>query len=199
MVASSEAQAACLRLFVTGDLHLRALSIPLLAVAVSGCTVLGSSSKPAPSPTPRAVASRPTPRPVPTAVKLDPAYVAFLHTLCSAFAAGNADAVINLLPYYQYNSGLRYGMLGDGEGQTGDPSLLRTWMAGGGIYCTYFTPSDGAHGTLLTSGWKGPAVWSLVELDIFNGKWKLNDLTFGDRNSLYGAMRTALPILPYHG
>lgn len=196
MMTSSEAQAAGLRFFVTGDGHMRWLAIPFLAVAVSGCSVMGSS-RPSPSPTARVVARGPTPKPAATAVRVDPGYAAFLHTICRAFTTGDAATVINSLPYYQYNSGLRYGMLGDGEGQTGDPGLLHAWMAGGGVRCRYFTPSDGAHGTVLTSGWKAPAAWSLLEIDSFSGKWKINDFTFGDRNSLYGVMHTAVPILPY--
>jgi hypothetical protein len=136
--------------------------------------------------------------PSPTAVVGRP-FATFLSLICRAFSSRDAGTVINSLPYYQYNSGLRYGMLGDGEGHTADPSLMRSWLAGSNVRCVAFTPGVAGHGTVLTSGWKVPAIWSLVELDIFNGHWKINDFTFGTRAALYASMQTARPILPYHG
>jgi hypothetical protein len=50
----------------------------------------------------------------------------------------------------------------------------------------------------LTSGWRGPARWALIELDIFNGHWKINDFTFGSRQSLFQAMHVNWPIMRYH-
>ena len=47
----------------------------------------------------------------------------------AALARKDSSTVTKALPYYQYNSGLRYGMLGDGEGQTGDPGSMATWLA----------------------------------------------------------------------
>jgi hypothetical protein len=109
----------------------------------------------------------------------------------------DAGTVINQLPYYQYNSGLRYGMLGDGEGETGDPSLMRTWLSRSGVQCKYFTPDVAGHGTVLTRGWAQPGGWGLIEMDTFNGHWKINDFTFGGGPALYHAMRVAGPILAY--
>ena len=149
-------------------------------------------------------AARPKATRVPTAaptpvVTVGSSYAAFIDASCHAFAAGDTNTISNELPYYQYNSGLRYGTLGDGEGQTGDPSLLGTWLQGGTVRCQYFTPDVAGHGTLLTSGWQQPGGWSLIELDTFNGAWKINDFTFGDCASLYRAMQTSQPIVTYHG
>jgi hypothetical protein len=126
-------------------------------------------------------------------------YSAFLATTCHALATASAATISGELPYYQYNSGLRYGTLGDGEGQTGDPGLLSTWLQGSSVRCQFYTPDVAGHGTLLTSGWNQPGGWSLIELDTFGGAWKINDFTFGDRSALYRAMQTSQPILGYHG
>jgi hypothetical protein len=109
------------------------------------------------------------------------------------------SAIIGLLPYYQYNSGLRYGYLGDGEGQTGDPNLMRTWLADARPRCVSFTPGYNAHGTVLTVGWRSPGPAALLDLDIFNGHWKINDFTFGSESALAQAMKTSSPIVRYYG
>ncbi len=178
-------------------------ALGLLLAVLGGCS---SSAKPGPTPSPTHSASPVTPgptstaRPAPTAtVTVGKPYAAFLHTLCAAFSGRNAGEVINLLPYYQYNSGLRYGMLGDGLGQTGDPNLMRSWLASARPRCVSFTPGYNAHGTVLTVGWKSPGPASLLDLDIFSGHWKINDFTFGDRASLLRAMHTSSPIVPYRG
>jgi hypothetical protein len=124
-------------------------------------------------------------------------YAAFLADICSAFRRQDAGTIINLLPYYEYNSGLRYGNFGDGAGQTGDPSLMRDWLQGSHVRCSRYSPGLFGHGVVLTSGWK-QGNWSLVEADIFNGKWKINDFTFGDQRTLYQAMQADRPILTYH-
>jgi hypothetical protein len=140
------------------------------------------------------------PAPAPTAtVTVSPAYRSFLSSLCRAFSRGDASAIINSLMYYQYNSGLRYGNLGDGEGQTGETSLMQTWLSGRHVSCRFFTPDDAGHGTVLTAGWDTPGPWSLIELDTVQGHWKINDFTFGRQGALYRAMRVAGVILPYHG
>lgn len=136
------------------------------------------------------------PTPAPTA---SAGYTGFLASMCHAFSASDAATITNDLPYYQYNSGVRYGSLGDGEGQTGDPSILGTWLQGANVRCQFYTPDEAGHGTLLTSGWNQPGGWSLIEVDTFNGAWKINDFTFGDRAALYHAMQTSQPILTYHG
>ena len=170
----------------------------LFAAATRTPTPTGTPT-PAPSPIATRVPPTATARPTPTPT-ISPAYAAFVRTLCSAFAARNAGAVINSLPYYQYNNGLRYGNLGDGEGQTGDPSLMNTWLAGAHVRCINFTPDVAGHGALLTAGWAKPnQPASLLELDTFNGHWKINDFTFGSHAALYGAMQTAGPVLAYRG
>jgi hypothetical protein len=117
--------------------------------------------------------------------------------MCSALAKGDSNTLIRELPYYQYNSGLRFGMLGDGEGQTADPGLLATWLAGSHVRCTYMSSGDFGHGTVLATGWQRPAEAALIELDIFSGRWKINDFTFGKTGALFYAMQTAKPLLPY--
>lgn len=119
--------------------------------------------------------------------------------MCSAFSSGNAKTIIDLLPYYQYNSGLRYGTLTGGEGQTADPSLMQTWLASARPHCVSFTPGIMGHGTVLTVGWKTPAPASIVELDMFNGHWKINDFTFAGRPALEQAMKTSSPTIRYRG
>ena len=157
--------------------------------------------------TPRATAST-LPRPgstpaVPPAtavvVAASTPYMTFLAATCHALAAGDAATISNELPYYQYNSGVRYGLLGDGEGQTGDPSLLGTWLQGGSVRCQDYTPDLSRHGTLLTSGWSQQGGWALLELDTYSGAWKINDFTFGGRAALYQAMQTSHPIVQFHG
>ena len=101
--------------------------------------------------------------------------------------------------YYQYNSGLRWGMLGDGEGHTDDPGLLNTWLSSSSVQCRSFTPGVAGHGTLMTSGWSQPGPWGLIEMDVSNGRWKINDFTFGGRGPLAQAMQVGHPILPYQG
>jgi hypothetical protein len=105
--------------------------------------------------------------------------------------------VTNLLPYFQYNSGLRYGMLGDGAGQSTDPSSMQTWMRGAHIRCTYMTAGIAGHGVLLSRGWNFPGGWGLIEADQYPNGWRINDFTFGSRASLYRAMETDNPILRY--
>jgi hypothetical protein len=139
--------------------------------------------------------------PTSTPVHATPAFTAFLSTLCRALAGHDATAVGNLLPHYQYNNGVRYGVLGDGEGTTGDPSILTTWLAQSHVRCVLDTPDVAGHGTVLAGGWVGtPGPWALIEADVYNGSdWRINDFTFGNRAALYTAMQTSHPILPYHG
>jgi len=129
-----------------------------------------------------------------------PAHVAgiygdFLRGLCQALTSKNAGAVTFLLPHYQYNSGLRFGQLGDGEGQTGDPGLMNDWLSKSAVRCVLYTPEASGHGTLMTNGWNQPGGWSLIDLDTFNGKWKINDFTFGSQKPLYAAMHVAGPVI----
>lgn len=125
------------------------------------------------------------------------AYLSFTRSLCSSLSTSNVSAVQKDLPYYQYNSGVRYGQLGDGEGQTGDPSILSSWLNGHTIRCRYITPDNAGHGAILTSGWPQPGGWSIIELDVFNSQWKINDFTFGGRHPLYHAIHVAGPVEPY--
>lgn len=214
MLEWQEAQAKrCLRLLTKGEsVRLGVLTFLLLAVAVSGCAGIGAASPaptatvtatltatPSPPPSPTILPRRPTPRPTPTPV-IGKSYFAFLRTICRAFSARDAGTIINSLPYFQYNSGLRYGNLGDGEGQTGDPGLMRTWLAQHRARCVYFTPDVAGHGTVLTRGWRvGGMRWSLIELDTFQGHWKINDFTFGARRNLWWAMQSSQPVLAYRG
>lgn len=178
---------------------------PVLIVACSlvGCGL--QKSAPAPTPTARSLAA-PTapaatapPKPAATVVAHpSPDYMSFLGRLCTAFRQRDAGTVINSLAYFEYNSGLRYGFLGDGEGQTGDPNLLRGWLAVDRVRCAYYTPDVAGHGLLLTRGWKEPGGrWSVIELDTFNGHWKINDFTFGRRASMWRAMQVAQPVVRY--
>jgi hypothetical protein len=126
-------------------------------------------------------------------------YLSFVRSLCGALSRGDSKAVSGSLMYYQYNSGLRWGMLGDGEGHTADPGLLRTWLARARPHCVSFSPGHAGHGNLLTSGWREPAPWGIVEMDMLHGHWKINDFTFGSGTALARAMQVERPILPYHG
>lgn len=172
-----------------------------LATATARPQQLPSDTGPGPKGSATAVVLQPTavpPKPVPTvAVSRD--YASFTATICHSFATRDASTIINALPYFQYNSGLRYGTMGDGEGQTADPALLHTWLSSTTVTCNFFTRDVAGHGTLLASGWTQPGGWSLVDLDTYGGHWKINDFTFGDRATLYNAMHTGGPIVPFRG
>lgn len=174
-----------------------------LMVALSGCSVGASGGSPTSTPAPTATitattASTPTAHATPTVPPIGKPYAAFLSSICHAFTQGDAGAIINSLPYYQYNNGLRYGTLGGGAGTSTDPSTMKGWLSHAGVRCTYFTPDIAGHGTVLTKGWRIMGGWSLIELDMFSGHWKINDLTFSTGNALYRAMQTAGPTLLYH-
>jgi hypothetical protein len=194
----------CLRFFMKGRRVRLIVAASCMAFLLSGCA-LGQSAS-APTPTPRSAAAvqktatvRPTAGPRPTAIHVGKPYSAFLHMICRAFAAGNQGAITGSLMNYQYNTGLRYGVIGDGEGRSADPSLMGTWLAGSHVQCVSFSPGFNSHGAVLTRGWKQPAPWSLVELDLLNGHWKINDFTFGRRTAMLWAMQSAKPVLTYHG
>lgn len=178
---------------------MRLVAALLLAILLAGCATTASSTS---TPTPTSLSTVaptqtvPVPSPTPTVV-VGKRYASFLHIVCSALASGNAKQIIDLLPYYQYNSGLRYGTLNGGEGQTGSPSLMDTWLASARPHCVSFTPGVMGHGTVLTVGWKTPAPASIVEFDMFNGHWKVNDFTFATRAALERAMHVSSPILRY--
>ncbi len=201
----------------------RPATLMLLALCITGCgsstassptSTPPASATPTTQPQPRASATsagpkgsataavrQPTavpPKPVPT-VAVSKDYASFTATICHSFAARDASTIINALPYFQYNSGLRYGSMGDGEGQTADPALMRNWVASSKVTCNFFTRDVAGHGSLLASGWTQPGGWSLLDLDTYGGHWKINDFTFGDRASLYGAMQTSGPIVPFRG
>ncbi|MGI8827024.1 MAG: hypothetical protein ACR2JC_15550 [Chloroflexota bacterium] len=162
----------------------------------TGPTATGART-PIPAVTPAPASN--TGGPLPGPARVGGSYGSLLSDLCAAFRAKNAGAVTSQLPYYQYNSGLRYGNFGDGEGQTGDPSMMGTWLAQSTVRCVMFTAAAAAHGTLLTRGWAQPGRWGLVELDTFNGHWKINDFTFGKQRDLFSAMHVAGPIYRYRG
>jgi hypothetical protein len=123
-----------------------------------------------------------------------------VNSLCRALAGKNSKVVQADLPYYQYNSGLRWGLMGDGLGHTDDPALLNSWLSGGSPHCAAYTPDAAGHGTLLATGWGTPGPSALIELDVYPGKhWKINDFTFGSRVALRNAMQTAGPAIPYSG
>jgi hypothetical protein len=121
--------------------------------------------------------------------------------MCNALAHRDATTLRNELPYYQYNSGLRYGTLTDGEGTGGDPALFSAWLSGGNVRCALVTPDSAGHGTALTGVWGGaPGPWGLIEMDTYNGAWKINDFTFGTRAELVAAMKNASePVVVYRG
>src|SRR5579859_1161908 len=113
----------CLRFLLGGEFVRYFLTTALLALAVAGCS--SSSAPTAPTATSTSVGrgvtgtvspTRVAPTPRPVSVAVDPGFAQAVRSLCAAFARRDAAAVTRDLPYYQYNSGLRYGMLGDGEG-----------------------------------------------------------------------------------
>lgn len=172
-----------------------------MGLLLAGCGSPSAVATPTPTTAPATPAATTPPRATPTATyAVSQAYLSFVRGICRALAAKNAQAVINDLPYYQYNSGMRWGMLGDGAGTTSDPSQLRAWLANSRVRCSRYTPDTSGHGTLLAGGWTQPGPWALIELDVFpGGNWKINDFTFGRQPVLYDAMQTAGPRLPYRG
>lgn len=185
--------------------RLSSLCLLILAVLAAGCTSSGTGSKktvaanitPTSIPAPATSAPAPTSPPATPRIVLSSSFATFLSTICHALASRDVNVLTSALPYYEYNSGLRYGMLGDGEGQTGAPSLIGTWLQNASTRCRYFTPDQAGHATLLTSGWTQPGPWGLIEMDTFNGAWKINDFTFGAQAALWQAMQTSQPVLPY--
>lgn len=187
---------------------MRSLFVGLvLAVVLVGCSTPLSSMKPTPTRV-AAVDPQPTSGPAlhPTAtsnylihVSATPAYRAFLASVCQAFVSRDVPALQGFLPNYQYDTGLRYGSLGDGEGQTGSPSLFGSWLAGAKVTCVAYTPDLAGHATILTSGWKRAGGSALIDVDTFNGAWKFNDFTFGTEPALRTAMNGAVPAIRYQG
>lgn len=179
----------------------RAIILIVIALAVTGCAS-SNATKPTGGPAgPTATAAKAAATPTATlapVVAVSSSYRSFVGSLCGAFRRRDAGAVSSMLMRYEYNSGLRYGNFGDGEGQTGDPSLLNTWLANSNVRCRYFTPDVVGHGTLLTQGWDQTGGWGLIEMDVINGDWKINDFTFGSYSTLWWAMHSAHPILTYH-
>jgi hypothetical protein len=167
------------------------------AVLLAGC-----SSSPSASPTATTVTGSPSPSatagPTPT-VTVDKGFFAFLQTVCGNLARGNASGISASLMHYQYNSGLRWGTLGDGLGRSDDPSLLNTWLAHARPHCVSYSSGQAQHGAVLTSGWSQPARWAIVEMDVVNGKWRINDFTFGPHRAMAQAMQIVAPTVPFHG
>ncbi len=125
-------------------------------------------------------------------------HMRLLKSFCTGAQEHNSNVVASFLPYYQYNSGVRYGQMGDGAGQTGSPDLLRTWVRTGHIQCVDTGPDISGHAVLLSRGWPRPGGWSLTEFDVYNGVWKINDFTFGHENILRNRMQIAGPLRAYH-
>ncbi len=184
--------------------------ILILAACLTGCGFAGSAPSPTATRVAQAVSSpatsltrttsaSPGATVTPTFV-VGKRYLDFVKSLCQAFQKKDSNTVIADLPYFQYNSGLRWGMMGDGEGNTSDPSTVRSWLAASNVHCEYYTPGENGHGTLLASGWSQPGPSTLVEVDIYpSGKWKINDFTFGATKTLYAAMQAAGPSIAFHG
>ncbi len=196
----------CLRFLLGGEFVRYLLTTALLALAIAGCSP--SSSPPAPTPTGSTAGSGATGIPSPTrivrtphpvSVAVDRGFAQVVRSLCAAFARKDPASVTRDLPYYQYNSGLRYGMLGDGEGQTGDPSLMATWLAHSSVRCALQSSGSHGHGTVLATGWPLRGGSALIEFDTYAGRWKINDFTFGPYGALYRALQTARPIVRYAG
>jgi hypothetical protein len=182
----------------------------LIGIALSGCSSSSSPSRPTVTSStakgPAAVVVSPTHAELPMHVPLRrrPAIIAVdrrfaqaVQTLCAALTRKDAPAITRDLPYYQYNSGLRYGTLGDGEGQNGDPSLLATWLARAHVQCRFESSGSHGHGVVLATGWPQHGGTALIELDTYAGRWKINDFTFGPYGALYRALQTARPIVRF--
>jgi hypothetical protein len=171
--------------------------VPKPTIAVKPTALVGVN----PATAPNVPVARKTPIPsTPTAahVPLTLEFRAFLHRICSALAARDANTLIAALPHYQYNSGLYYGTFNGGEGQTGDPSLLQRWLSAAHVRCVEFAPAVAGHAVVITRGWPLDGGWGLIEFDKYNGQWKINDFTFGDRGQVrYALHSTSQEIVPY--
>jgi len=176
----------------------------MCALALTACGSSNKSTLPVSSAgTPGTAVPGPTVGPTrsaraPTRVALSRAYHRMLKSFCNGMQDHNGKVVASFLPYYQYNSGVRYGQMGDGAGQTGTPGLLRTWVRTGHIRCVDTGPDIAGHAVLLSRGWPQPGGWSLTEFDVYNGVWKINDFTFGDEKVLRDRMHVAGSPQGYH-
>ncbi len=180
---------------------MRYLCAALLVILMAGCGTSSAAQHVTATPAattrpPVPHATRPVPTPTPTVIVGKP-FASFLGTVCHALAVGDAGTIISLLPYYQYDNGLRYAILGRGGGQTVDPGLMRSWLATARPRCVSFSPGVMGHGTVLTVGWKTPSPASLIDLDMYGGRWKINDFTFAGRTALQQAIHTAGPVLSF--
>ena len=179
----------------------------MIVLTLAGCGFPGTT--PAPAPTPTAL---PPPQPTPPVVrrtatpskpKQHPVQVAagfktFLRTFCGALSAGNAGEIENELPYYQYNSGVYYGTFDGAGGQTGQPTLLATWLQSAHPQCVRFSMTDSQHGAVTTQGWGFDGGWGVVEFDRYGSVWKINDFTFGKSGQVrYALWSTSPGTLPY--
>ena len=193
-----------LRAFVGGNCLKKIAAGLTCALALTACGSSNKSTLPVSSAgTPGTAVPGPTAGPTrkagaPTRVALSHAYNRLLKSFCTGAQEHNSNVVASFLPYYQYNSGVRYGQMGDGAGQTGSPDLLRTWVRTGHIQCVDTGPDISGHAVLLSRGWPRPGGWSLTEFDVYNGVWKINDFTFGHENILRNRMQIAGPLRAYH-
>jgi hypothetical protein len=196
----------CLRFFVAGDFVRFICCITMMAAALVGCS--SSAAPTSPTPTNSSIHGGTTgilPIPHitrtvrPVSVVVNSGFATAVRSLCDAFARKDSSAVTRALPYYQYNSGLRYGVLGDGEGQTGDPGLMTSWLAHSSVHCVLQSSGTHGHGTVLATGWHEPGGSALIELDTYSGRWKINDFTFGPYRALYRALQTVRPVIRYAG
>lgn len=172
-----------------------------LVVALVGCGTTSALPTSTAATNPSTVAhSSPLPRRTAPTVTVSPAFMGFIHSLCHSMSRGDAGSLAGHLMHYQYNSGLRWGMYGDGEGTTSDPGTLSTWLSGSHVHCLSFSPNVAGHGTLLTAGWARPGASALLDLDLLNGQWVINDFTFSSGPVLARAMHAvAHPVLTYRG
>lgn len=183
------------------------VGIAITAFTLTSCGMPGAApaasptSTPLPPPQPTApvvhrTATPSKPKSHPIAVTAD--FKSFLRSFCGALSARDANTLQNQLPYYQYNSGVYYGTFDGAGGQTGQPTLISTWLQGGNPRCVRFSMTDSQHGAVTTQGWGFDGGWSVVEFDKYGSVWKINDFTFGKSGQVRYALWSTTPgTLPY--
>jgi hypothetical protein len=166
-----------------------------MVLGLSGCTM---SSQPKPTVTPSIVPPPPTGTPIPTHPKAthfhySRRYLAFVSSICKAFGESDTNTIDSHLTTYAFNdfTGLYYSEFNLQEGVQATVSTVNSWMAHG-VQCVRYSPSIHGWGALTTKHWGMDGGWGIFDLNKIKGsggQWRLNDITFGTKPTVKGALK----------